>query len=44
MFDSTPLYKQMLEYLKPGETVSRALCRLGKQPLIELLYLYISDK
>ncbi|XP_032674728.1 CD2 antigen cytoplasmic tail-binding protein 2 homolog [Odontomachus brunneus] len=30
MFDSTPLYKQMLEYLKPGETVSKALCRLGK--------------
>lgn len=29
MFDSTPLYKQMLEYLKPGETVSKALCRLG---------------
>ncbi|XP_011494648.1 PREDICTED: CD2 antigen cytoplasmic tail-binding protein 2 homolog [Ceratosolen solmsi marchali] len=30
MFDSTPLYKQILEYLKPGETVSKALCRLGK--------------
>ncbi|XP_014478802.1 PREDICTED: CD2 antigen cytoplasmic tail-binding protein 2 homolog [Dinoponera quadriceps] len=30
MFDSTPLYKQMLEYIKPGETVSKALCRLGK--------------
>lgn len=31
MFDSTPLYKQILEYLKPGETVSKALCRLGKK-------------
>ncbi|XP_025161057.1 CD2 antigen cytoplasmic tail-binding protein 2 homolog isoform X2 [Harpegnathos saltator] len=30
MFDSTPLYKQILEYLKPGETVSKTLCRLGK--------------
>lgn len=29
MFDPNPLYKQILEYLKPGETVSRALCRLG---------------
>ncbi|XP_031780932.1 CD2 antigen cytoplasmic tail-binding protein 2 homolog isoform X1 [Nasonia vitripennis] len=30
MFDPNPLYKQILEYLKPGETVSKALCRLGK--------------
>lgn len=30
MFNPTQLYKQILEYLKPGETVSRALCRLGK--------------
>ncbi|XP_015118095.1 CD2 antigen cytoplasmic tail-binding protein 2 homolog [Diachasma alloeum] len=30
MFDPIPLYKQILEYLKPGETVSKALCRLGK--------------
>ncbi|XP_012270584.1 CD2 antigen cytoplasmic tail-binding protein 2 homolog [Orussus abietinus] len=30
VFDPTPLYKQILEYLKPGETVSQALCRLGK--------------
>lgn len=30
MFDPTSLYKQILEYLKPGETVSKALCRLGK--------------
>lgn len=29
MFDPTQLYKQILEYLKPGETVSKALCRLG---------------
>lgn len=29
MFDPTPLYKQILQYLKPGETVSKALCRLG---------------
>ncbi|KAL6448520.1 hypothetical protein ACFW04_000425 [Cataglyphis niger] len=30
MFDPIPLYKQILEFLKPGETVSKALCRLGK--------------
>lgn len=30
MFDPIPLYKQILEYLKPGESVSKALCRLGK--------------
>lgn len=30
MFDPIPLYKQILEYLKPGETVSKTLCRLGK--------------
>ncbi|XP_076232055.1 CD2 antigen cytoplasmic tail-binding protein 2 homolog holn1 [Calliopsis andreniformis] len=30
MFNPTRLYKQILEYLKPGETVSKALCRLGK--------------
>lgn len=30
MFDPTPLYKQILEYLKPGESVSKTLCRLGK--------------
>lgn len=29
-FDPIPLYKQILEYLKPGETVSKTLCRLGK--------------
>ncbi|XP_020292835.1 CD2 antigen cytoplasmic tail-binding protein 2 homolog [Pseudomyrmex gracilis] len=31
MFDPIPLYKTMLEYLKPGETVSKTLCRLGKE-------------
>jgi len=31
MFDPIPLYKQILEYLKPGETVSKTLCRLGKR-------------
>lgn len=30
VFDPTPLYKQILEFLKPGETVSKTLCRLGK--------------
>ncbi|KYM95164.1 PREDICTED: CD2 antigen cytoplasmic tail-binding protein 2 homolog [Cyphomyrmex costatus] len=30
MFDPIPLYKKILEYLKPGETVSKTLCRLGK--------------
>uniref|UniRef100_A0A0C9RRT9 CG5198 protein n=1 Tax=Fopius arisanus TaxID=64838 RepID=A0A0C9RRT9_9HYME len=30
MFDPIPLYKQILSYLNPGETVSKALCRLGK--------------
>lgn len=30
MFNPTQLYKQILEYLQPGETVSKALCRLGK--------------
>ncbi|XP_012524418.1 CD2 antigen cytoplasmic tail-binding protein 2 homolog [Monomorium pharaonis] len=30
MFDPIPLYRQILEYLKPGETVSKTLCRLGK--------------
>ncbi|XP_031844502.1 CD2 antigen cytoplasmic tail-binding protein 2 homolog holn1 [Nomia melanderi] len=30
MFNPVHLYKQILEYLKPGETVSKALCRLGK--------------
>lgn len=30
LFDPTPLYKQILEYLEMGETVSKALCRLGK--------------
>ncbi|KOC63830.1 LIN1-like protein [Habropoda laboriosa] len=30
MFDPTQIYKQILEYLQPGETVSKALCRLGK--------------
>ncbi|KAK0089916.1 hypothetical protein PV325_004668 [Microctonus aethiopoides] len=29
-FDATQLYKNILEYLQPGETVSKALCRLGK--------------
>ncbi|XP_034936831.1 CD2 antigen cytoplasmic tail-binding protein 2 homolog [Chelonus insularis] len=29
-FNPTELYKQIFEYLKPGETVSKALCRLGK--------------
>lgn len=29
MFDPIPLYKQILDYLKPGETVSKTLCRLG---------------
>jgi len=30
VFDPIPLYKQIIEYLKPGETVSKTLCRLGK--------------
>ncbi|EZA56293.1 CD2 antigen cytoplasmic tail-binding protein 2 homolog isoform X2 [Ooceraea biroi] len=30
MFDPIPLYKQILEYLRPGESVSKTLCRLGK--------------
>ncbi|XP_071856792.1 CD2 antigen cytoplasmic tail-binding protein 2 homolog holn1 [Bombus fervidus] len=30
MFNPTQVYKQILEYLQPGETVSKALCRLGK--------------
>jgi len=30
MFDPILLYKQILEYLKPGESVSKTLCRLGK--------------
>ncbi|XP_076654656.1 CD2 antigen cytoplasmic tail-binding protein 2 homolog holn1 [Halictus rubicundus] len=30
MFNPVHLYKLILEYLKPGETVSKALCRLGK--------------
>ncbi|KAK1133639.1 hypothetical protein K0M31_011434 [Melipona bicolor] len=30
MFNPIHVYKQMLEYLQPGETVSKALCRLGK--------------
>lgn len=30
MFNPLQMYKQILEYLKPGETVSKALCRLGK--------------
>ncbi|KZC11937.1 PREDICTED: CD2 antigen cytoplasmic tail-binding protein 2 homolog [Dufourea novaeangliae] len=30
MFNPVHLYKQILEYLQPGETVSKALCRLGK--------------
>ncbi|CAL7947491.1 unnamed protein product [Xylocopa violacea] len=30
MFNPTQFYKQILEYLQPGETVSKALCRLGK--------------
>lgn len=30
MFNPTQIYKQILEYLQPGETVSKALCRLGK--------------
>ncbi|KAK2577448.1 hypothetical protein KPH14_003553 [Odynerus spinipes] len=29
-FDPVHLYKQILDYLQPGETVSKALCRLGK--------------
>ncbi|XP_048514868.1 CD2 antigen cytoplasmic tail-binding protein 2 homolog isoform X2 [Athalia rosae] len=29
-FDSTLLYKKILEFLRPGETVSKALCRLGQ--------------
>lgn len=29
-FDPTELYKQIFDYLQPGETVSKALCRLGK--------------
>lgn len=34
MFDPIPLYKQILEYLKPGESVSKALCRLGNLLII----------
>lgn len=30
MFNPAQIYKQILEYLQPGETVSKALCRLGK--------------
>ncbi|XP_033321656.2 CD2 antigen cytoplasmic tail-binding protein 2 homolog holn1 [Megalopta genalis] len=30
LFNPVHLYKQILEYLKPGETVSKTLCRLGK--------------
>ncbi|XP_076299577.1 CD2 antigen cytoplasmic tail-binding protein 2 homolog holn1 isoform X2 [Lasioglossum baleicum] len=30
MFNPVHLYKLILEYLKPGETVSKALCRFGK--------------
>ncbi|CAD6238500.1 GSCOCG00008461001-RA-CDS [Cotesia congregata] len=30
LFDPTELYRQILEYLQPRETVSKALCRLGK--------------
>ncbi|XP_051154161.1 CD2 antigen cytoplasmic tail-binding protein 2 homolog [Leptopilina boulardi] len=30
MFDPVPLYKKILEFLQPGETVKKALCRLGK--------------
>ncbi|XP_057339948.1 CD2 antigen cytoplasmic tail-binding protein 2 homolog [Microplitis mediator] len=29
-FDPTELYRQIFDYLQPGETVSKALCRLGK--------------
>ena len=29
-FDPISLYRQILEFLQPGETVKRALCRLGK--------------
>lgn len=29
-FDPIPLYKQIVEFLQPGETVKKALCRLGK--------------
>lgn len=39
MFDPIPLYKQILEYLRPGETVSKTLCRLGKyNSLVECVY------
>ncbi|XP_066593547.1 CD2 antigen cytoplasmic tail-binding protein 2 homolog [Prorops nasuta] len=30
MFDPTQLYRKILEFLQPTETVSKALCRLGK--------------
>ncbi|XP_034188512.1 CD2 antigen cytoplasmic tail-binding protein 2 homolog holn1 [Osmia lignaria lignaria] len=30
MFNPLQIYKQILEFLQPGETVSKALCRLGK--------------
>lgn len=30
LFNPVPLYKQILEFLQPGETVKKALCRLGK--------------
>ncbi|KAF7998017.1 hypothetical protein HCN44_009415 [Aphidius gifuensis] len=29
-FDPSTLYKEILDFLKPGETVTKALCRLGK--------------
>lgn len=32
MFDPTQIYKEILGYLQPGETVSKALCRLGNYP------------
>lgn len=31
MFDPSSLYKQILTFLKPGETVSKALIRLGNK-------------
>lgn len=37
-FDATQLYKNILEYLQPGETVSKALCRLGKSQLNKNIY------
>lgn len=30
-FDPSPIYKEILEHMNPGETVTKALCRLGKR-------------